>query len=66
MKTYSIPLSWESYTRIEVNADSLQEAVNKAIDMFLSIPDENYLDGPFVDSITLDEEFPDESYDAKY
>ncbi len=66
MKTYSIPLNWESYTRIEVNAESLQEAVNKAIDMFLSIPDENYLDGPLVVDSILEEEVPDEAYDMQY
>lgn len=29
MKEYSIPIVWESYKRIRVEADNLQEAIEK-------------------------------------
>lgn len=63
MKTYKIPIRWESYKRIEVEADNLEDAILLALKQFLSDPDELYLEDSFeIDSI-LDEEFPDEDYD---
>lgn len=60
MPKYDIPIRWESYKRISVEADNLKEACIKAVKEFLKIPDDNYID----DSWGLDEilkwEYPDE------
>ena len=56
MKRYNIPIRWESYTRIEVEAENLQEAVTKAIKQFLFTPDENYIDDSWeIDDIIFEE-----------
>lgn len=47
MAKYNIPITWESYKRYEVEAESLQEAAVKVVKQFLSEPDENYLEGSF-------------------
>lgn len=61
MKTYNIPILWQSYMRVEVEADNLQEATEQALKKFLAIPDDNYLDDSFeVDEIIF-EEHPDET-----
>ena len=60
MKTYSIPINWSSYSRIEVEAENLKDAVKKAFDKFYATPDENYLeDSALIDDI-IHEEYPDE------
>lgn len=65
MKTYNIPITWESYKRYSVEADSLQEAVNKALRQFFSEPDENYIECSFnLDEIIIDE-YPDEELDTR-
>lgn len=65
MKTYKIPITWESYKRIEVEANSLQEAILKALKQFLSEPDDLYLEDSFeIDSI-LEEDYPEEDYDLQ-
>lgn len=46
-KEYNIPISWESYKRVKVEANSLQEAVEKALKIFIAEPDELYLDDSF-------------------
>jgi len=51
MPKYNIPIRWESYKRISVEADNLKEACIKAVKEFLEIPDDNYID----DSWGLDE-----------
>lgn len=64
MAKYNIPISWESYKRYEVEAESLQEATEKALKQFLSEPDENYLEDSFnIDSII--EEETEEKIDFK-
>jgi len=56
MPTYKIPITWESYTRIEVEADDLQEALKKAYAKFLTIPDENYIeDSAEFDTVVFEE-----------
>lgn len=63
MKKYNIPINWESYRRIEVEAENLQQATEKALKIFLSIPDEEYIEDSFqIDSI-IEEEYPDEQLD---
>lgn len=62
MKSYSIPIVWQSYKRYEVDAENLEEAVTKALKQFLSEPDENYLDNSFEFDGIIEEENPDETY----
>lgn len=38
MPKYDIPIRWESYKRISVEADNLKEACIKAVKEFLEIP----------------------------
>jgi hypothetical protein len=47
VKNYDIPIKWESYKRISVEAENLQEATEKALKIFLDEPDELYLDDSF-------------------
>ena len=61
-KKYSIPITWESYKRVEVEADNLQDAVIKGLKQFLSEPDDEYIEDSFdVDDIIF-EENPDEAF----
>jgi len=62
-KEYNIPISWESYRRVKVKANSLQEAIVLALKQFLSEPDEEYLCDSFNIDEVLEDEYPDESYD---
>lgn len=57
---YNIPILWESYKRIPVEADNLQDAVVKALKQFLSEPDDNYLEESFKIDDIIDSEHPDE------
>ncbi len=62
-KKYSIPITWMSYKRYEVEADNLQEASLLALRQFLSEPDDTYIEDSFeIDSI-IDEEYPNENLD---
>ena len=66
MKTYNIPIAWQSYQRFPVEAENLQEATEKALKLFLSIPDDQYLEDSFeLDHDMIEEEHPDETYDFK-
>lgn len=58
MKTYKIPIVWQSYKYYEVEADNLQEGIIKAMNKFLSEPDDSYLD----DSFQFDEDYVEENY----
>jgi len=52
-KTYRIPCSWEVYATTEVEAESWDEAINKAEDGSLPLPiDSSYIS----DSFRIDEE----------
>jgi hypothetical protein len=56
MKEYSVPIRWESYCTITVQASNINEACILALKEFLSIPDDNYLDGSFsIDEFILEE-----------
>lgn len=56
MKTYNVPIVWQSYKRIPVQAENLQEAVTSALKQFLSEPDEQYVEDSFdIDEIIRDE-----------
>ena len=56
MKTYNIPIKWESYKRYSVQAENLQEATESALKQFLSEPDEQYLEDTFVIDSIIEEE----------
>lgn len=58
MKTYKIPIVWQSYKYHEVEAENLQEGIIKAMKQFLSEPDDSYLD----DSFQFDEDYMEENY----
>ena len=63
MKNYSIPIVWESYKRYEVEAESLQEAVTKALSVFLKEPDANYIDDSFSIDDMIAEDYQEEDFD---
>lgn len=63
MKSYSIPIAWESYKTFDVEADSLQEATEIALKQFLAEPDENYLDDSFSIDDLVSDSYPDEEFD---
>lgn len=57
---YKIPVYWTMFDTMEVEADSLKEAIDLAIDS-LSLPDGDYVDGSFtVEMETLNEIYPEE------
>ena len=65
MKTYKIPIRWESYKRVTVEAENLQSAIYLALKQFLSEPDELYLEDSFeIDSI-IKEDYPEEEYNLQ-
>jgi hypothetical protein len=62
---YKIPVYWTMFDTMEVEAESLKEAVNKAIDI-MPLPDGDYVDGSFtVEMYTLNEIYPEEIRDEK-
>lgn len=62
MAKYQIPITWESYKTYQVEAENLQEAVTKALSIFLKEPDDNYLNDSFsIDDIVL-ENYPGENF----
>ena len=65
MKTYRIPVYWTMYDTMEVEANSLKEAINMAIDT-LPLPDGEFVDGSFtIEMETLNEIYPEEIRDEK-
>jgi hypothetical protein len=63
--TYKIPVYWTMFDTIEVESDSLKEAVSKAIDD-LPLPQGDYVDGSFtVQMDILNEIYPEEIRDEK-
>jgi len=63
MKKYSIPIRWESYKRIEVEAENLEEACVKALNQFLKEPDDNYINDSFEVDDIINDEYPNEEFD---
>lgn len=61
MTEYSIPIRWESYQRIKVQASNLNEACILALKEFLSIPDDNYIDDSFLIDEMILEDYPNEA-----
>ncbi len=62
-KTYNIPIVWQSYKRIPVQAENLEEAVKLALKQFLSEPDDLYIDDSFEIDEILGDDYPDEDFD---
>jgi len=63
MKTYKIPIVYQSIMYVEVESYNLQNACEKALNEFLSIPDDNYLEDSFeIDSI-IEDNYPGEKLD---
>jgi hypothetical protein len=63
MKEYNIPIRWESYKRISVEAENLQSAVYLALKQFLAEPDELYINDSFEIDEIVEEDYPDEELD---
>lgn len=64
MSNYDIPIMWQSVKTYPVEADNLQEAVEKALKQFFSEPDQGYLEDSFeVDDVYLSESYPEEKID---
>jgi hypothetical protein len=63
MKNYSIPIVWESYKRFNVEAENLQEAVTKALSIFLKEPDDNYIDDSFSIDNMIADDYQEEDFD---
>lgn len=58
MKTFTIPCSWEVYGYLEIDAETLQEALDLAEDDSTGLPRaSNYVDGSFkVDAEVAEED----------
>ena len=66
MKTYKIPVVWQMHGYVEVEADSMSEAVNKAYDAPLP-EDGSYIEGSFeVDESAIVDEVEDEKLSDYY
>ena len=62
---YKIPVYWTMASTMHVEADSLKEAVSKAIDI-MPLPEGDYVDGSFtVEMETLNYHYPEEIRDEK-
>lgn len=63
MPTYTIPIRWVSIKDYEVKANNLQEAIQISMDIFMTEPDNNYLDdSACFDEIGIKERYPDEKF----
>ncbi len=57
MKTYTIPVVWQMYGKIVVEADSVEEAIDSVENDATPLPDGSYIDGSFeVDHAAIDDE----------
>ena len=63
MKTYNIPITWQSYEKYRVEAENLEEAVEKALKEFLAIPDSTYIEDSFEIDELINDDYPDEDFD---
>ncbi len=64
MATYKIPIVYQCIDYIEVDADNLQQGVENALNEFLSIPDDKYLEDSFeIDTTYINENYPNEKLD---
>jgi hypothetical protein len=64
MKTYKIPVFWQMFDWVPVEAENLDEAKEKAYSEALTIGD--YVDGSFeIDEDMIAEKYPEEIRDQK-
>lgn len=63
MPKYDIPIRWESYKRISVEAENANDAISNAIEKFLSIADYTYLEDTVNVDLIILEEYKEESID---
>jgi hypothetical protein len=64
MKTYKIPCSWEVYGSFECQAETLQEALQKAHEGALPVGE--YVDASFeIDVDIVEQDYPDEEFDME-
>lgn len=55
-KTYRIPVTWQMYGHITVEAENLEEAIEKAEDTNTPLPEGSYVEGSYeVDRDAIDE-----------
>lgn len=64
LKSYDIPVIWQSMQTFTVEAETLQDAVKQALEQFMKIPDDNYLTDSFDVDTIVEENYPDEKYDV--
>ena len=64
MKTYEIPIFWQSYKTYTVESENLQEATEKALKVFLAEPDDLYLEDSFEIDKFVEEE-TNETFDME-
>ena len=62
-KYFSYPIVWQSYKRVPVQAENLEEAVKLALKQFLSEPDDLYIEDSFEIDEILGDEYPNEEFD---
>lgn len=56
-KSYRIPVSWQMYGYITVEAETLEEAIEQAEDTNTPLPEGSYVQGSFeVDRAAIDED----------
>lgn len=57
MKTWKIPCIWQMYGYLEIEANTLEEAIKKAYDADRGLPDDgDYIENSFeVDNLNIDE-----------
>ena len=60
-KKYEIPITWQSYKTYNVKADTLQKAVEIALEQFFKEPDDNYIEDSFEIDEILKDNYPDET-----
>lgn len=62
MPTFRIPLVWQMYGHADVDAETLEEAIEYALGPECPLPDGNYVDDSIqVDDLVLDQEATYES-----
>jgi hypothetical protein len=62
MKTYIIPIIFQSVKEYTVEAKNLQEAIDISIKMFFSEKDENYIEDSYEIDGSIEDSYPDESF----
>ena len=63
MKTYDIPIVWQSIKTYKMEAESLEQAIELALKQFFSEPDEQYLEDSFEVDTIIEDWYSDEDYD---